>query len=186
MRLPTAMGRALADLAGLLAATAIAVASLVYYDDLKVFVAETLGQERQQVAASTSGAERERQGGFDRVVELRAGRNGHFIATAYINERAVDVLVDTGATMVALTYEDARAAGLLLSSADFTQRVNTANGVARVAPVVLETVRIGDITVRNVSAAVAEPGKLHVTLLGMTFLGKLRVDMGGGRLVLRE
>jgi aspartyl protease family protein len=59
--------------------------------------------------------------------------------------------------------------------------------VARIAPVVLDRVAIGSILVRNVPAAVSEPGKLSTSLLGMTFLGRLqRVDMRGGVLVLQE
>ena len=59
--------------------------------------------------------------------------------------------------------------------------------LARVAPVVLDRVSIGDITVRNVPAAVSEPGSLGTSLLGMSFLSRLqRVDMRGGTLVLQE
>ena len=96
-------------------------------------------------------------------------------------------MVDTGATMIALTYEDAERAGLSLKNSDFTQAVTTANGVARVAPVTLDRVSIGDITVRNVPAAVAERGRLKTSLLGMTFLSRLsRFDMRSGILVLQE
>ena len=121
------------------------------------------------------------------VVELKAGRNGHFNAEAEVNGRSIDVMVDTGATMIALTYEDAERAGLSLNRSDFTQSVTTANGVARVAPVTLDRVSIGDITVRNVPAAVAERGRLKTSLLGMTFLSRLsRFDMRSGILVLQE
>ena len=121
------------------------------------------------------------------VVELKAGRNGHFNAEAEVNGRTIDVMVDTGATMIALTYEDAERAGLFFNSSDFTQAVTTANGVARVAPVTLDRVSIGDITVRNVPAAVAERGRLKTSLLGMTFLSRLsRFDMRSGILVLQE
>ncbi len=121
------------------------------------------------------------------IVELKAGRNGHFNTQAEVNGRTIDVMVDTGATMIALTYEDAERAGLYLKSSDFTQGVTTANGVARVAPVMLDRVSIGDITVRNVPAAVAERGRLKTSLLGMTFLSRLsRFDMRSGILVLQE
>ena len=71
--------------------------------------------------------------------------------------------------------------------ADFTHRVSTANGQAKVAPVMVSSISIGDITVRNVRAAVSEPGKLNKTLLGMTFLGRLsRAEMRRGRLILEE
>jgi aspartyl protease family protein len=99
----------------------------------------------------------------------------------------VDVLVDSGASMVALTYDDAGRAGVYVRDSDFTQRVRTANGLARVAPVTLDRVSIGDVTVRNVPATVSEPGSLGTTLLGMSFLSRLqRVDMRAGILVLQE
>ena len=69
-----------------------------------------------------------------RTVELKAGAYGHFHANAEINGQPVSVMVDTGASIVALTFEDARAAGLYVRDSDFTQRVSTANGFARVAP----------------------------------------------------
>jgi aspartyl protease family protein len=122
-----------------------------------------------------------------RVVELKAGAFGHFHALADINGQPINVMVDSGASMVALTFEDARAAGFFVRDSDFTHRVNTANGSARVAPVTIDRVSIGDITVRNVPAAVLEAGKLETTLLGMSFLSRLqRVDMRNGSLVLQE
>jgi aspartyl protease family protein len=120
-------------------------------------------------------------------VTLRATDHGHFETTAEINGRDVDVMVDTGATMVALTYEDAERAGIYLSPSDFTQSVSTANGIAKVAPIEIATISIGGITVRNIRGAVAERGNLHRTLLGMTFLGRLsRVEMRRNDLVLHE
>jgi aspartyl protease family protein len=119
-------------------------------------------------------------------VELRAGRNGHFETSAAINGRPINVLVDTGATVVALTYEDARTAGVQVGENDFRYVGNTANGKARFAAVMLDDVRIGDVIVRNVQASVSEPGKLHVSLLGMSFLSRLRMDMRPGQLVLEQ
>ncbi len=120
-------------------------------------------------------------------VELTANSGGHFETAAEVNGNEIDVMVDTGATLVALTYEDAERAGLYLKTSDFTQGVRTANGTAKVAPVTLSSITIGDITVRNVKGAVAEQGKLHKTLLGMSFLGRLsRVEMRANSLVLHE
>jgi aspartyl protease family protein len=121
------------------------------------------------------------------IMELKAGRNGHFNTEAEVNGRPIEVMVDTGATLVALSYEDAERAGIYLNNSDFNRSVSTANGVARIAPVTLDRVSIGDITVRNVPAAVAEPGRLKTSLLGMTFLSRLsRFDMRSGVLVLQE
>lgn len=120
-------------------------------------------------------------------VTLTANDQGHFETEAELNGRSVDVMVDTGATIVAMTYEDAERAGIFLKPSDFTHSVATANGQAKVAPVTISTIAIGPITVRNVEGAVAESGKLHKTLLGMSFLGRLtRVEMRSKNLVLQE
>jgi len=122
-----------------------------------------------------------------RMVELRAGPYGHFYSRILVNGRSVEAMVDTGASIVALTYEDARSAGIHIRNSDYSHRVSTANGVARVALVTLDSVSLEDIMVYDVRAAVAEPGKLTKTLLGMSFLGQLRrAEMSRGVLVLEE
>lgn len=120
-------------------------------------------------------------------VELDPDGRGHFNARVEVNGRSINAMVDTGATVVALSYEDARRSGVFISNSDYTARVRTANGIARVAPVTLPRVRIGDILVRNVKGVVSEPGKLDGTLLGMSFLGRLqRVEIRNGRLILQQ
>jgi aspartyl protease family protein len=122
-----------------------------------------------------------------RSVELRVGAFGHYRAQAQINGRQVDVLLDSGASTVVLSHADAERVGLRLRAQDYWQRVSTANGATRVAPVMLDRISIGEISVRDVEAAVSEPGKLGQSLLGMTFLGRLqRLDMRGGVLILQE
>jgi aspartyl protease family protein len=120
-------------------------------------------------------------------VSIPAGDYGHFQTEAEINGRPVDVMVDTGASLVALTYEDADRLGIYVNPSDFSHTAKTANGMARVAPVTISRITIGDITVRDVPAVVSERGKSDRTLLGMSFLGRLsRVEMRGGTLVLQE
>jgi aspartyl protease family protein len=122
-----------------------------------------------------------------RNVELRAGDNGHFFTQIGVDGAMIDVIVDTGASIVALTYDDARRAGLLPLDREFTGRVQTANGIARVAPVEIGRITIGDIEVRSVRGVVAEEGAMRQSLLGMTFLSRLsNVSMQSGRLVLEE
>jgi len=138
------------------------------------------GRTWRQVAAAPRPA-------IGRVVELKAGAFGHYRAQAEINGRSIEILVDSGASLVVLSHEDAERAGLRPRAQDYTQRVSTANGVTRVAPMLLDRVSVGDISVRNVEAAIGEPGKLGQSLLGMTFLGRLqRVDMRAGVLLLQE
>lgn len=120
-------------------------------------------------------------------VELAANRYGHYETDLEVNGRRIDAMVDTGATVVALSHDDARRAGLNISSKDYTHRVRTANGIARVAPVTLSRVRVGDIIVRNVRGVVSEPGAMSGTLLGMSFLSRLsRFEIRNGRLILQE
>jgi aspartyl protease family protein len=72
-----------------------------------------------------------------------------------------------------------------LHSLDFSGLAQTANGVSRVAPVMLDRVRVDDITVRDVPAAVAEKGALSTNLLGMSFLSRLKsFQLRGSELIL--
>ena len=107
-------------------------------------------------------------------VELRKAWDGHFRAVTKVNGANVGMLVDTGASIVLLTYEDAQSIGLDPANLSFSQPVVTANGKAFVAPVRLDSVAVGVVGLAGVKAAVAEKGKLHSSLLGMSFLGRLQ------------
>lgn len=113
---------------------------------------------------------------------------GQFVADAEINGAHISkMLVDTGATLVALSYEDAATAGIFPMPADYKYQVHTANGVAHVARVKLNDVRIGAILVHDVDAVVGERGALSGSLLGMTFLSKLsRFSVEAGALALKQ
>jgi aspartyl protease family protein len=94
-------------------------------------------------------------------------------------------MVDTGATIVALSFETAEDLGITVRDKDFNKAARTANGVSKVAHVNLEEITIGEITVKNIKAIVVEPGKLDVNLLGMNFLSKLsRFEYRGKKLIL--
>ena len=117
---------------------------------------------------------------------LKAASNGHYYTETRINGRPIDVMVDTGASVVALTYKDARAIGVLPAPSDFTIPMRTANGEAFAAPVTLREVRIGSIRVTNVRGVIMQRDKLGITLLGMSFLGRLsRADIRSGELILK-
>ena len=112
--------------------------------------------------------------------------NGHFVVHPTLDGRRIRMLVDTGASLIALSDEDARAVGLRVAPGDFTRRIGTANGVVATAPVRIGEVRIGDIVVRNVEAVVLPPGKLQTSLLGMSFLKRLGgFEIAQGRLILK-
>jgi len=97
------------------------------------------------------------------------------------------MLVDTGATRIALSHSDAEFVGLRMRSRDFVKRVATANGHVMVAPVRLDEVEIGEISLRDVEAVVQGPDGSEISLLGMSFLSRLKsFETSGGRLVLRQ
>ncbi|MEM9724531.1 MAG: TIGR02281 family clan AA aspartic protease [Pseudomonadota bacterium] len=112
---------------------------------------------------------------------------GHFTAVAEVNGGLVRMLVDTGSSDVALPFEEAKRLGVDLDALRFTRAVMTANGQAMVAPVVLREVSVGPITLVNVTASVAEPGRLGSPLLGMSFLRRLsEVSIRGDTLRLKS
>jgi len=115
---------------------------------------------------------------------LRPGRGGHYFLTAEIGGADIDFLVDTGASLIALSYEDAERVGLDPDSLDYTGRVQTANGITLVAPVTLDTVRVGQLEVDRVEAVVTK-ASMGTSLLGMSFLRRLEgYQVEDGNLVL--
>jgi aspartyl protease family protein len=105
---------------------------------------------------------------------LKAGQNGHFVVEAEINGRNVKVLVDTGASAVALSYEDAKDIGLHPGNLDYNIPVSTANGVVQAAGVSLDKVEIDGVRVSDVQGLVLPEGAMRGSLLGMSFLSKLQ------------
>lgn len=107
------------------------------------------------------------------VVITRPRRSTHFSVTALVQNAPVEMLIDTGASVITLTVEDARLAGISTRNLRYDVTVSTANGQARAAPVTLDIVAIGPIEQRRVVALVAEPGMLETSLLGLNFLNNL-------------
>ena len=120
------------------------------------------------------------------VVRLLMSDDGHFYAKSRVNGRQVRFLVDTGATSVALTRDDAIRAGIDVTDLLYNQPISTANGTNFAARVRLESVEIGDIELRQVSSMVVRGG-LDQSLLGMSFLGALSgIETRGNSLILRQ
>jgi aspartyl protease family protein len=118
------------------------------------------------------------------AVLLRRGPDGHFRLQAEVNGAPVTFLVDTGATDVVLTREAARRAGLDPDALRYTRRAQTANGIARFAPVRLERLEFAGLSARDVPAAVSE-GRLFTSLLGMSYLDRFRrISVEGDRMLL--
>lgn len=164
----------------------VAAAVLLVFPQLKNELASYVGIGSDPAAASKAAKSDVTTSSNGRA-EIAVSRNGHFSTTAYVNGRPIEVLVDTGATLVALSFEDAQRVGVYVKPSDFTHRTNTANGTAKVAPIRLDSISVGDIRVRNVDAMVSERGAMKGTLLGMAFLKRLsKVEIRSGQLVLEE
>ena len=120
------------------------------------------------------------------IVEIARGNRGEFAIIVEINGARISTVYDTGASAVVLTQEAAKAAGLPLDFLNYSIAVETANGRARAAPVTLDRIKVGGITERAVPALIAQPGQLRTSLLGMSFLNRLKSsEVRGDRLVLR-
>lgn len=120
-------------------------------------------------------------------VVLQRRLDGQFAADATINGHEVSMLVDTGASSIALTFEDAERIGLDPANLSYTVTVMTANGRALAAPVTLSDIAIGPIERRNIRAMVAAEGRLDRSLLGMSFLSTLDfLQMRADELRLRD
>jgi aspartyl protease family protein len=120
-------------------------------------------------------------------VTLRAGPSGHYAAEVRINGARIEMMVDTGATVVSLTEQTARRLSIFPLPEAYTATMHTANGIVRAAPVVLSEVRLGNISVRQVQAVVMPDRVLGMDLLGMSFLGRLSgFTVGNNEMVLKQ
>lgn len=121
-----------------------------------------------------------------RSVHISQDARGMYITTGSVNGMAMSFLVDTGATTVALNSGDAARAGIDYRLRGTRVGVNTASGRAVGYQVTLDTVSVGDISVPNVQATVLEGSSPHMPLLGMSFLGRLKMRHEGALLVLEQ
>jgi clan AA aspartic protease (TIGR02281 family) len=138
------------------------------------------GPSRARPARSERGGD---AGDLEQIIY--AGPHGHFLVEAVVNGEPIDFMVDTGATHVVLTLEDARKLGFTPNRLRFTQQFSTANGTVGAAPVELREVRIGQLRLFDLDAWV-NGGPLGISLLGMSFLRSLdSYEVAGDRLILR-
>ena len=124
---------------------------------------------------------------MERAVRIRKRSDGHFAVRGKVNGSQITLMFDTGASAIALKFADARAIGIDVNKLRFIVPIQTANGTSFAAPIVLKTVSIGTITMSKVTALVSKPGALNESLLGMSFLTRLRsYDIIGDFLTLRS
>lgn len=118
------------------------------------------------------------------AVELKREADGHFYADVEINNMPIRILVDTGASGIALTRDDARRAGLPVSVGMFDVVGEGASGDVHGEYVKLDTVRLGKETARDVPAVILDGG--NQSLLGQSFLRQFEtVEIKGDRMILR-
>ncbi len=123
--------------------------------------------------------------GSDAVAIMR-NADGHFAVRAGVDGVQMTMLVDTGASLVTLTPEDAAAIGIDAATLHFTMPIQTANGLIQAAPITIRQISIGSIGRSDIKALVAPPGALEQSLLGMSFLNSLSgYSISGDRLVLK-
>jgi aspartyl protease family protein len=128
-----------------------------------VAASATAGPSSAPTATTSSG---------NRDASIPKSADGHYWAQADVNGSAVRFLVDTGATAVSLSPEDARRLGFAPDSLTYSYKVMTAAGEARAAKVQLNSISVGGARIDGVDAYVIEKG-LTQSLLGMSYLGRL-------------
>lgn len=118
---------------------------------------------------------------------LTADRDGHVRARARANGRSFDVLVDTGATVVALTWRTALDLHLVRPGETMDTAMQTANGRVMGKRVVIPRLEVEGLTVASVAAVVLPEGALGINLLGMSYLSRLRrVEFAQNALILEQ
>jgi aspartyl protease family protein len=120
-------------------------------------------------------------------VVVPADAMGHFRVEGRINGQFIQFVVDTGASVVALTSEDAASLGIHPGSMDFRALVKTANGTVHAAPVQINMIEVGNLMVRDVAAMVLPDRALSDNLLGLSFLSRLRhFEYTDGKMILEQ
>jgi len=122
----------------------------------------------------------------DREVKIWQDSSGGYLTTGSINGRNTDMLVDTGATQVALSETEAKRLGIAFRRRDKKTLVQTASGVANAYSVNLARVRVGAIELSNVNGVVVEGDSPRRVLLGMSFLNRVEMNHQGNILLLRS
>jgi aspartyl protease family protein len=157
------------------------VAIYAYKDDLMPIAARVVGE----LVPGTAMTVEQSSGGLTEV-RIRKRLDGHFTAKVRVNGRPISMIVDTGASSIVLRPEDAEKAGIDTKALTYRVPVLTANGRAMAARIRLDKVAIGPLDRKGVDALVAQPGALTQSLLGMSFLSRLRsYEFSGDFLSLR-
>ena len=159
----------------------ILVAGYTYKDQLLPFTQRLAGE---LVPGTPVSVVPDEAGG--QAVRIRKQLDGQFVAQTHINGIPVNMVVDTGASAVVLKPDDARKLGVDIAGLTYSVPVQTANGTSFAASIRLRNIAIGPVQIGNVQALITKPGALHKSLLGMSFLSRLRsYEFSGDFLTLR-
>ncbi len=162
-------------------AGAAAVGALSYTQ----LVAPRAASQEPAVAAATT-EQRVPGPRIPSTLAVAADYRGHYIVHPSVDNYRIKMMVDTGASIVALTAADARALGIKSDASTRKMMLSTANGMVAGFRTTLREIRLGDIVVRNVDAVVLPERALSMSLLGNSFLSKLQgYEVQTGRMVLR-
>lgn len=154
---------------------AVAILGYSYRSDFKNLSNRIVGELRPDMALMTGEGN----------VSIRRSSDGHFRLTATVDGKSIRFLVDTGASLVALSPADARAIGFNTERLRYGLRIQTANGTAWSAAVSLGEISVGPIRARDIRAAVSKSG-LSESLLGLAFLNRLAgYEVRGDTMILK-
>ena len=143
--------------------------------------------EGERVEARLDGrVSARKQGSTAREVQVWRNTSGMYTTVGSINGLPVSFLVDTGATQVAMNAAQARRLGIDYRVTGSPAEVTTASGVERAWMVSLDSVKVGELEVRNVQAVVLDGAQPQTTLLGMSYLGRMRITNDGQLMTLQK
>ena len=144
------------------------------------------GQPNARAPERAAGRTTPAQGAAGAPVSIQADRFGQFSANVEIDGRRLKMLVDTGATFLSLSHDDAASMGLRPLPHEFTMPLITASGELKAARTRLREVRVNGVVAYDVPAIVMPKGAGATSLLGMSFLSKLRgFEVASGQLLLK-
>jgi len=171
----------------LLAAGVAAVIGLYLDPKLEVDSATIAAAPASPAPSVASLAVEEPASTLRRKATIRNRPDGHYWTRALVNKKSsVEFMVDTGASVVALTYKDAQKMGLRPAQLDYRWEIRTAGGRTMGASVMIDTIQIGQVKIKNVEAMVLRTD-LEQSLLGMSFLRELySYEFRGDRLIIQQ
>ena len=168
--------------------------SVVVFAALALTASVAVPRYARQIAATPAPVARTAQpttaaaeAAYSRSAIVPRDARGQFQVDARVDGRHLSFMVDTGASVIALTASTAARLGIHPAQSEFAAEVRTANGTVRAAPTMLGSVEVGEVVVHDVAALVLPDAALSDNLLGLSFLSRLRrFEYEHGKLVLEQ